>query len=80
MPTEVPSTTSKQRQRVAPAFREWANKNPDKLRDLLRQHHMISGGDWRNPDFGHFGWNRTRVIRKTQLHLVPCVAAPSMMP
>jgi D-alanyl-D-alanine carboxypeptidase len=42
---------------VTPGFRQWATQNPDKLRDILQRHNMRSGGDWKNPDFGHFEWS-----------------------
>jgi CII-binding regulator of phage lambda lysogenization HflD len=41
---------------VSPAFRAWANAHPEQLRQILQRRRMRSGGDWRNPDFGHFEW------------------------
>lgn len=41
---------------VTPQFRAWAEAHPEQLRAAMAQSGMISGGDWRNPDFGHFEW------------------------
>jgi hypothetical protein len=41
---------------VSPAFGKWARENPDALRATQRKWGIISGGDWKNPDFGHFEW------------------------
>lgn len=38
-------------------FREWSNQNPDVLRAAQNKWGVISGGDWKNPDFGHFEWS-----------------------
>jgi len=43
---------------VSPAFRQWARQNADLLRNLTRKYGLVSGGDWRNPDFGHFEMRR----------------------
>lgn len=42
---------------VDPAFRQWADTHQAELREILAKHNMISGGNWRNPDFGHFEWS-----------------------
>lgn len=42
------------RNAVSPAFRNWAVANKDTLGRILAKHQVRSGGDWRNPDFGHF--------------------------
>lgn len=39
---------------VTPAFQKWAKENPDRLRELEQKHGMVSGGRWKNPDFGHW--------------------------
>jgi hypothetical protein len=44
------------RNQVSPALRNWASSHPAELRAALNRNQMISGGDWRNPDFGHFEW------------------------
>jgi hypothetical protein len=44
---------------VTPAFRQWANANPGALRNAMHHWGVISGGDWHNPDFGHFEWGGT---------------------
>jgi hypothetical protein len=45
---------------VSPEFRAWAEKNQDALRGAERKWGMKSGGDWRNPDFGHWEWGGTK--------------------
>ena len=39
------------------AFEEWRKTHDADLRAALKKHNMISGGDWRNPDRGHFEWS-----------------------
>lgn len=41
---------------VTRRFSEWAQNNPQALREILKKNNMLSGGDWRSPDFGHFEW------------------------
>jgi uncharacterized membrane protein YgcG len=42
---------------VGRGFRTWANSNAGALRDAERRWGMTSGGDWRDPDFGHWEWS-----------------------
>jgi len=42
---------------VDPGLRAWAQSHPTQFRSILNKWGMISGGDWRNPDFGHFEWS-----------------------
>lgn len=42
---------------VSRPFADWARANPDKLRAAINRWGMVSGGDWRRPDFGHFEWS-----------------------
>ena len=42
---------------VSPAFGQWAQSHQPELRAALKKWNMISGGDWRSPDFGHFEWS-----------------------
>ena len=48
------------RNKVTPAFAKWARENPDKLREIEQKHGMVSGGNWRNPDFGHWEFGGAR--------------------
>jgi rare lipoprotein A len=41
-------------------FAQWARAHPNELRGAINRWGIISGGDWRNPDFGHFEWGGTR--------------------
>jgi hypothetical protein len=41
---------------VSADFARWAREHPAELRAALDKWNIISGGDWRNPDFGHFEW------------------------
>lgn len=41
---------------LSPRLRAWASANPEKFRTILHKWGMVSGGDWSNPDFGHFEW------------------------
>jgi len=41
---------------VNATFGTWARSHPEVIRAAARKHGIISGGDWRNPDFGHFEW------------------------
>lgn len=45
------------RNSVSPEFRKWAQDNPGVIRDAQAKWGVVSGGDWRNPDFGHFEWS-----------------------
>jgi hypothetical protein len=38
-------------------FKQWADSHPQQFRAAMNKWGIISGGDWRNPDFGHFEWN-----------------------
>jgi D-alanyl-D-alanine carboxypeptidase len=42
---------------VDPSFRQWAMNNQDALRGALQKYNIVNGGNWRNPDFGHFEWD-----------------------
>jgi hypothetical protein len=42
---------------VDPGLRAWAQSHPTQFRSILNKWGMISGGDWRHPDFGHFEWS-----------------------
>jgi len=44
------------RDRVSPAFRRWAQENDNVIRAAEAKWGLISGGDWKNPDFGHWEW------------------------
>lgn len=46
------------RNAVSPAFRQWANNNRQLLAQLTQKWGLTSGGDWRNPDFGHWEYRR----------------------
>lgn len=46
------------RNQVSPAFRQWAMQNRQLLANLTRKWGLVSGGDWRNPDFGHWEFRR----------------------
>jgi len=48
------------RDQVSPAFRRWAQENPQVLRAAEAKWGLISGGDWKNPDFGHWEWSGRR--------------------
>jgi hypothetical protein len=37
-------------------FERWRETHGPELRAALAKHNMVSGGDWRNPDWGHFEW------------------------
>lgn len=41
---------------VSRQFRDWVANNRATLDRALRDWNMINGGDWRNPDLGHFEW------------------------
>jgi D-alanyl-D-alanine carboxypeptidase len=41
---------------VSRELADWAKKNPEALRAAQIKWNIVSGGDWRNPDFGHFEW------------------------
>lgn len=49
--------SQKGRNEVSPAFKEWAAANPDALKAATDKWGMVNGGDWHNPDFGHFEWS-----------------------
>lgn len=42
---------------VSSDFRHWANSHQSELNAALNKNHIINGGNWRSPDFGHFEWN-----------------------
>jgi hypothetical protein len=50
---------------VGKEFGSWASSHQDTLGEILRRRNMISGGDWRNPDFGHFEWGPGQVAAST---------------
>lgn len=58
---------------ISPKLKAWADQNPEVFRSILRKYNMISGGDFRNPDFGHFEWGgpgqnvQTKVTQQTLL-------------
>jgi hypothetical protein len=45
------------RNQVRAAFGAWAREHTNVIRQAARRHGIISGGDWRDPDFGHFEWS-----------------------
>lgn len=45
---------------VSRRLRRWSATHAHELRNALNRWGMISGGDWRNPDFGHFEWGGAR--------------------
>lgn len=47
------------RNRVTAAFAAWSRAHPDVVRNAARKHGIISGGDWKKPDYGHFEWGGT---------------------
>ncbi|WP_050031528.1 M15 family metallopeptidase [Bradyrhizobium sp. LTSP857] len=47
------------RNRVTAAFAGWSRSHPDVVRNAARKHGIISGGDWKAPDYGHFEWGGT---------------------
>jgi hypothetical protein len=49
------------RNQVSPAFAQWARQNQQTLRNLINKWGLVSGGDWRNPDFGHFEMRRRQL-------------------
>jgi hypothetical protein len=44
------------RNQVRAPFGAWAKSHPQAIREAARKYGIISGGDWSNPDFGHFEW------------------------
>jgi hypothetical protein len=38
------------------AFEDWRKTHGSDLRAALDKWNMVSGGDWHNPDWGHFEW------------------------
>jgi hypothetical protein len=61
---------------VTKPFGDWARTHGPALRAAMKRWGIISGGDWSNPDFGHFewggvsphqlGWGRARLARHAQ--------------
>jgi hypothetical protein len=47
-------------------FAVWAKTHPDQLRAALDRWGIINGGDWKNPDFGHFEWGGTSGVAGTR--------------
>src|SRR5262245_20608685 len=45
---------------VSPKFKAWAQSHQEQLRELEKRWGMISGGDWKHPDFGHWEWGGQR--------------------
>ena len=43
-----------------------AKTHPDQLRAALDRWGIINGGDWKNPDFGHFEWGGTGGVGNTR--------------
>lgn len=60
---------------ISPRLKAWSDQNPEVFRSILRKYNMISGGDFKNPDFGHFEWAgpaqnvQTKVTQATLLDL-----------
>jgi len=44
------------RRNVSPRLHAWAMAHPQQFRAILNKYGIVSGGDWRGPDFGHFEW------------------------
>lgn len=42
---------------VTPEFKAWAQQHPEIIRNAQKRWNVVSGGDWKNPDFGHFEYN-----------------------
>lgn len=45
---------------VDEAFARWAAANRGRIAEAARRWGIVNGGDWRNPDFGHFEWGGAR--------------------
>jgi hypothetical protein len=62
---------------VSPPFEKWSQSHPQEMRNALNKWGIVSGGDWRNPDYGHFEWGGTR---PAQTAPTEAIAPPSMGP
>lgn len=59
------------RNRVKAPFGAWARSHPDIIRAAARKYGIISGGDWHNPDFGHWEYGGSSGYQRPALGVVP---------